>query len=141
MRGIELEGEWQPVRWWSLHASYAYLDGKILKSNDGDQGKRIGDVPEHSFTLHSDLAIPGTMLTLRGGLNRVSNRALVNGSDVVLPAYTLVDIGAGYELRPFRLDLTLRNLFDERYFTASGNSFAVLPGDPRTVSLRLGVNF
>jgi iron complex outermembrane receptor protein len=53
----------------------------------------------------------------------------------------VADIGAGYRTGIFRMDLTLGNIFDARYFTASGNSFAVYPGDPRTVSLRLGVNF
>ena len=133
--------EWQPLPWWKINAGYAYLDGEIVKSNDGDQGKRIGDVPEHSLTLRTDVTVPGTDLTLRAGVNHASDRVLVNGSDVELPAYTLVDLGADYDFGMVRVDLTLRNLFDERYFTASGNAFAVMPGDPRTVSLRLGVDF
>lgn len=141
VRGVEIEGEWQLLPWWTINAGYAWLDGEIVKSNDGDQGKRLGDVPEHSITLHTDVTVPGTELTLRAGLNHVSDRVLVNGSDVELPAYTLVDLGAGYDFGAFRVDVTLRNLLDERYFTASGNSFAVMPGDPRTVSLRFGVDF
>ncbi|HZF45069.1 MAG TPA: TonB-dependent siderophore receptor, partial [Sphingomonadaceae bacterium] len=78
VRGVEVEGEWQPLPWWTVNAGYAYLDGEIVKSNDGDQGKRIGDVPEHSITLHTNLTVPGTQLTLRGGLNHVSGRVLVN---------------------------------------------------------------
>ena len=134
VRGVEVEGEWQPLPWWTVNAGYAYLDGEIVKSNDGD-------LPEHSVTLHTNVTVPGTQLTLRGGLNHLSSRVLVNGSDVELPAYTLVDLGAGYDFGVFRADLILRNVLDERYFTASGNAFAVMPGDPRTVSLRLGVNF
>jgi iron complex outermembrane recepter protein len=141
VRGVEVEGSWQPTDWWTLTAGYAYLDSEITRSNDGDQGLRIGDVPKHSFTARTELDIPGTPLTLRGGVNHVSNRLLVNGSGTVLPSYTLADIGAGYRTGIFRMDLTLGNIFDARYFTASGNSFAVYPGDPRTVSLRLGVNF
>jgi iron complex outermembrane recepter protein len=141
VRGFEVEGRWAPAAWWALSAGYAYLDSQITKSNDGDQGLRIGDVPKHSVTARTEIHIPGTALTVRGGINHVSNRLLVNGSNVVLPSYMLADIGAGYRMSIFRVDLTLKNLFDERYFTASGNSFAVYPGDPRTVSLRFGVDF
>lgn len=141
VRGIEAEGVWQATDWWTLRLGYAWLDSKITKSNDGDQGLRIGDVPRHSFNASTEVQVPGTQLSLRGGVNHVSNRLLVNGSSTVLPAYTLASIGAGYRIGRFSIDTALNNLFDERYFTASGNSFAVYPGDPRTFSLRLGVNF
>lgn len=141
VRGVEIEGSWQPLGWWTLHAGYAYLASKITRSNDGDQGLRIGDVPKHSLTARTEIAIPGTQLTLRGGFNHVGDRLLVNGSSTTLPSYTLLDLGAGYQFEPFSLDVSVGNLLDERYFTASGNSFAVIPGDPRTISVRLGVNF
>ncbi len=141
VRGVEVEGEWNVTDWWQLNAGYAYLDGKVTRSNDGIVGKRIGDLPEHSFTARANVTIPGTPLTLRGGINHITSRALVNGSDVTLPAYTLADIGVGVDLKPVRIDATLSNLFDERYFTASGNGFAVYPGEPRTFSVRLSVGF
>ena len=141
VRGVEVEGEWQVTDWWQLNAGYAYLDGKVTRSNDGIVGKRIGDLPEHSFTARTNVTIPGTPLTLRGGINHITNRVLVDGSDVVLPAYTLADIGVGVDLKPVRIDATVSNLFDERYFTASGNGFAVYPGEPRTFSVRLSVGF
>lgn len=141
VRGIEVEGSWQPLDWWTLHAGYAYLASRITRSNDGDQGLRIGDVPKHSLTARTEIAIPGIGLTLRGGFNHVSNRLLVNGSSTTLPPYTLLDLGAGYRFEPFSLDVSVGNLLDERYLTASGNVFAVIPGDPRTVSVRLGVSF
>lgn len=141
VRGVEVEGEWNVAAWWQLNAGYAYLDGKVTRSNDGIVGKRIGDLPEHSFTARTDVAIPGTPVTLRGGINHITNRVLVDGSDVILPSYTLADIGIGVDLKPVRVDATLSNLFDERYFTASGNGFAVYPGEPRTFSVRLSVGF
>ncbi len=141
VRGVEVEGEWNVTDWWQLNAGYAWLDGKVTRSNDGIVGKRIGDLPEHSFTARTNVTIPGTPVTLRGGINHITNRVLVDGSDVILPAYTLADIGVGVDLKPVRIDVTLSNLFDERYFTASGNGFAVYPGEPRTVSVRLNVGF
>jgi len=141
VRGVEFEGSFQPTEWWTLRAGYAYLDSKITKSNDGDQGLRLGDVPKHSFAAGTEIVLPGTDVILRGGLNHVSNRLLTNGSAVVLPSYTLANLGAGTRVGALSVDLAVNNLLDERYFTASGNVFAVYPGDPRTISLRVGVNF
>lgn len=141
VRGFEIEGRWNPVEWWTLTAGYALLDSEITRSNDGVQGLRIGDVPRHSVTARTDIRVPGTDLSLRGGFNHVSNRLLVNGSAVVLPSYTLADIGLGYRFDDISIDAVVTNLFDERYFTASGNAFAVYPGDPRSFSVRLGFAF
>jgi iron complex outermembrane recepter protein len=141
VRGIEAESEWNVTRWWQLSAGYALLDGKVTRSNDGIAGKRIGDLAKHSFTARTEVAIPGTPVTLRGGLNHITNRALTDGSDVLVHAYTLANIGLGLDLKPVRIDATLSNLFDTRYFTASGNAFAVYPGDPRTFSVRFNLGF
>lgn len=141
VQGIEAEASWQPADWWTLSGGYAYLDSRITKSNDGDQGSRIGDVPKHSMTARTEFTLPGSGFSLRGGLNRLGSRRLVNGSGIALPSYTLADIGAGYRFDPFSVDVTVSNLFDERYFTASGNAFAVYPGDPRTFAVRFGLNF
>ncbi|HPU14812.1 MAG TPA: TonB-dependent siderophore receptor, partial [Polymorphobacter sp.] len=141
VRGFEIEGEWLPRPWWSVTAGYAYLDSQVTRSNDGDQGARIGDVPASTITARTAVTIPDTQLTLRGGVYYTSDRLLVTGSAVELPGYTLVDIGARYQFSRFTLDLTVSNLLDVDYHTASGNQFAVMPGDPRSFSLRFGVAF
>ena len=40
-----------------------------------------------------------------------------------------------------RFDLAISNLADERYFVASGNAFAVYPGEPRQASFRVTYGF
>jgi outer membrane receptor for ferric coprogen and ferric-rhodotorulic acid len=40
-----------------------------------------------------------------------------------------------------RVDLALRNLFDETYYTREFNDFSVFPGEPRQFSARLSGNF
>ncbi len=139
VRGFEVEGEWRATDWWTMTAGYAYLGSKITKSNDGDQGLRIGDVPAHTVAVGTEVSVPGTALVLRGGVNYVGNRLLVNGSSVHLPHYTVANVGASYRIKPATLTLSVSNVFDKTYYTASGNAFAVTPGDPRMVSLRLGL--
>lgn len=141
VQGVELEGEWQPAPWWTLSAGYALLDSKITRSNDGGEGMRLGDVPRHTITARTAVAVPGTPLTLRAAVNHVGSRLLVNGSGVSLPAYTIADVGAGLRAGRFTIDATVSNLFDKVYYTASGNGFAVNPGDPRTFGIRVGIGF
>lgn len=141
VRGFEVEGAWLPTEALEFTAGYAHLDGEITESNDGDVGGRIGDMPKHTVTARVAWQVPGMGLSLRGGVSYVSERALVNASDVTIPSYTLADFGVGYDFGSVRLDALLYNLFDERYFSASGNAFTVIPGDPRSVSLRASMRW
>ena len=141
VRGVEIEGEWSPAANWTLSAGYAHLDGKITKSNDGDVGLGLGDVPEHTLSLRTAFAVPGTTLTLRGGASYVAERPLVNASSVMLPSYAIFDLGASYALERMNIDIMASNITDRRYYTASGNAFAVMPSDPRSISLRLGTRW
>ncbi|HXC58184.1 MAG TPA: TonB-dependent receptor [Steroidobacteraceae bacterium] len=141
VHGIELQGDWHASPLWTVSGGYALLQSKITRSNDGDQGRRLGDVPKHSATLRTAYEIPQHALTLRAGLSHVSDRPLTNGSSTRLPGYTLLDAGASIKIKTVDVDLTLANLADRRYFTASGNAFAVIPGDPRSAQLKLGTRW
>jgi iron complex outermembrane receptor protein len=141
VRGVELEGEWQPTPQVSVGAGYALLVGRITQSNEGDEGGPIGDVPRHTLTARARYAVPGTTLAVRGSLAHVTDRALVNGSAVRLPGYTLLDLGATYDFDAFTAEIFVANITDERYYTASGNAFAVMPGDPRSLQLRLATRW
>ena len=141
VQGIELEGSWQISPGLVIDGGYAWLDGEVTRSNNGDEGGAIGDVPEHSATLFVSWQVPDTALEVHGGINYVSSRALVNASAVELPGYTVASLGASYDFEAARLTINISNLFDEGYYTASGNALAVYPGDPRLVSVTLSRSF
>lgn len=134
----------------NLMASYAYID-----SDDGE-GHRLTNVARHTI---------GAALTHRwerGWLNRASagvSAQYVSDRDgganpsaspggpefFTVPSYTLVDLFAAYDLptafAPVRLQLNLKNAFDERYFPSSGGSLRVNPGQVRTVYGSVAVRF
>jgi len=141
VRGFELQADWRPSPRWRMSGGYALLQSRITRSNAGDQGSRLGDVPKHSATLRAAYEIPQHALTLRAAVSRVSDRLLTQGSGIRLAGYTLLDAGASIKIRTVDVDLTLANLADKRYFTASGNAYAVMPGDPRSLQLRLGTRW
>lgn len=141
VRGLELEGEWRPAPGWRLQGGYAWMKGEVTRSNDGDVGAELGDTPRHSATLNLAWQVPASAWELRAGANHVGARLLTTGSTVRLPAYQLLDLAAHWQQGPWQADLSVNNLLDKRYFTATGNAFGVYPGDPRQVSLRVARRF
>lgn len=134
----------------NVMASYAYID-----SDDGE-GHRLTNVARHTI---------GAALTHRwnqgllNGLSAGINAQYVGDRDggsnptaspggpefFTVPSYTLVDLFAGYDLpttfAPVRLQLNLKNAFDERYFPSSGGSLRVNPGQVRTLYGSVNVRF
>lgn len=140
VQGVEIEGAWTPVPALSLQGGYAYLDGRVTRSTTPSQvNARMGDTPEHTATLQARVALGP--VELRGGGNYVGQRKLVNGGAITLEDYLLFNLGVGTRLGPVRVDAALTNLFDKVYYTANGGANFVYPGDPRTLSVRVGYAF
>lgn len=142
-RGIELEGEWSPRPGWWLQGGYAWLDATIVRSSTPALiGGRIAETPRHAFTAATRVSVG--RVELRAAANRVGARRIVNGGTISLPGYATFDVGAGTGFGPFRVDAALTNLFDKTYYFSDnlsryslGTEDRVLPGEPRTFSLRV----
>ncbi len=81
--------------------------------------------------------------TLNGSIVDVEETPSGFSRSVLLPGYTLVNVGVGYETRSWQFNLNIKNVTDERYFRANFpnlyGSAIVLPELPRhfTASVRL----
>lgn len=134
----------------NLMASYAYID-----SDDG-QGHRLTNVGRH--TIGAALSHRWDRGIFNGASAGVSAQyiddrdgganptASPGGPEFfTVPSYTLVDLFAAYELplavAPVKLQLNLKNAFDERYFPSSGGSLRINPGQVRTVYGSVAVRF
>lgn len=126
----------------NLMASYSYID-----SDDGE-GHPLTNVARH--TIGAALthrweggwlkgASAGVSAQYVGDRDGGSNPSASPGGPefFTVPSYTLVDLFAAYDLpfafAPVRLQVNLKNAFDERYFPSSGGSLRVNPGQVRTV--------
>ena len=64
-----------------------------------------------------------------------------------LPAYTLVDLFAGYDWGKYSFEAFASNVFDKRNQLSRGvgcgacDKIRIVPGTPRTIGLRLGAKF
>ncbi len=146
----------RPASWVALTGIASYTHTEILSNVQTSgtavaptRGKQVPETPEWQFGGRAELNYGPVSLGVQG--KWVDERFATDLNDVVVDSYTLVDLDArfslaNYGLRRTSLQLNVRNLFDERYFSnintqiraSDGPNFTV--GYPRTVigSIKFG---
>jgi outer membrane receptor protein involved in Fe transport len=153
-KGAELTLTWVPVPQLALVGAFAYIDAELSEDAPdlgGLEGDRLPDTPDftgalsadYSFELGGREAFLGT--TVRHVTDRVSSYDASGGvPQYELPEYTTVDFRTGLQLGAARLQLYLKNAFDERGQLSATTGFSAL-GGPAWVSLvqprTIGLNF
>ncbi len=153
-RGVELDVSGEVIPGMNILASYAYTDNEILTESDANRGNRTANVAEHTFRVWGSYEAKGGRFAGLGtglGVNHTSDRFGDNSNTWKLGSYTLVDVAVWYYLdatliglgegQQIRLGLNVKNLLDERYFPAAGNSQRINVGTPRTVIASLTYDF
>lgn len=143
VRGFELQAVGRLTERWNLFAGYAYLDGKVTKSNRPyEVGQRLDGTPEHSASLWTSYALAEGLL-LGGGVQHVSSRtsnvrqSATADFGIVTPPYTVFDAFAEYKVtEQFGIRANVYNIGDRSYFYsfASGQS---IPAAARSATLTL----
>jgi len=143
-RGFEagLSGQLSPRT--RIAASYAYLDNEITEDNNGNQGNRLPNVPEHEASIwinHTLFERASGRLEAGGGVFYEGERFTGGRNTVELPSYTTVDLALNYSFEtrgmPMALQGGVRNLLDEEYYASGFGEGIAFAGTPRTVYLRL----
>jgi iron complex outermembrane receptor protein len=136
VKGIEIEGKWQASAQLQLQAGYAYMDGEVTQSNDGNVGSRLGDLARHRLNLAANWQVNEQWSAFVQG-NYSSGRPLTTTSSWQLDGYRLLSSGLRYQQPQWSAQLAVNNLLDEHYYTASGNAFVVYAAEPQQLSLQL----
>lgn len=149
-RGAEAAIVGSPVEGWNIRAAYGALRSEIV-SDGTTNGNRPTNVPNYTASVWSSYEFHGKDNPLEGlglgtGVTMVGNRYGDTTHSFDLGSYTLVDVGTWYyiplpEERQIRLDLGVKNVFDKRYYTASGGTYRIGVGDPRTVFAGVSLDF
>src|SRR5690606_6528506 len=105
------------------------------------EGKRPTGTATRMLKAYGEYRIPGVQgLSLNGGISYTGSSWGDPMNTDKLPSYTLVDIGARYEMDargyPVTLRLNVNNLTDKRYWV--NNQYL---GDARTVMLSASAQF
>ncbi|MBV9566280.1 MAG: TonB-dependent siderophore receptor [Bradyrhizobium sp.] len=159
-KGVELDVTGRINDHWSIIASYAYDDARIVKGQGpsvqdivngtlfppanvvDESGNRLQDVPYNSGAIWAKYDADGRWrgLSLGAGVVAVGDRQGDNENSFILPAYARVDAMIQYQFKPppetmFRrvtLQLNVKNVFDTVYYQNSSSRLDVFPGVPRT---------
>lgn len=144
--GSELEIRAYPYKGLELVASYTYLNTKITKSSDGDEGLAFSPVePEHSLKLFAAYRFTdGVMKGLALGANVMyfsESFASVLTPERNQPSYALLNAFISYGFSKYvSLHFNINNICDEIYYVRLGGNGDYF-GDPRNYTLSLRCNF
>jgi catecholate siderophore receptor len=141
--GLELELSGTVIDRWSVHGGYAYQQAEITRSLSAAvvAGHRLGQVPDHSFSLWNRYDVSRKWGVGLGIISR-SDSFVATDNVVVLPAFTRVDAAVFFGITPrVRAHVNVENLFDERYYPSAHNNNNIAPGSPRAVRVALTTGF
>jgi iron complex outermembrane receptor protein len=147
-RGLEVDIGGRLAEHWELLGSYAYTDTEIL-DDPQNQGNQLVNAARNiaSLYLTHHLALPSEAGHWRvgGGARHVGERPGDNANSFWLDSYSVADAFVAWDSRLLgertRLQLNVRNLFDQQYYPSSGGNLRVAVGEPREVRLAASVEF
>jgi iron complex outermembrane receptor protein len=124
--GFELEAKGQITSSWSAYANYTYATAKFREGTFANNDMPL--VPRNAVKLGTTWEfMPRTRLS---AVATYTGEQLFDGDETntfgrKMPAYTLADIKLSHEYRGWLFDATVKNLFNEKYF-----SYGVYTGFP-----------
>jgi iron complex outermembrane recepter protein len=137
-RGLELELSGRLSRAVELRAGLGTSDTKWTQSNDFPVGARLVGVPRVTAVLGGTLrpqsgALAGSWWA--ADLAYAGQREwLPTGDSYKLPAYTRLDLAAGWKFEQWEIQANLKNATDERITLSNGYGL-VAPDAPRTFGI------
>jgi iron complex outermembrane receptor protein len=146
-RGWELDLPYSITPRWRLLASYTQLRTEISEDSDTSVlGKQLANAPRRSASLWTSYDFTGGLRGLSAGLGAiyVGARQANTANSFALPSYVRWDANLAYRFGPaqrYKLQATVQNLGDRRYYDSGGAFVPTYPGAPRTVLVTAGVTF
>ncbi len=132
-RGIELEGKVNLNDNWRLTAAFTAMDLEVTKDTDF-AGKQPFLVPETQAAAYVDYSFTeGALagLSIGGGLRYVGSSFADRLNTLKVPDVTLADLRVGYQKDNWRADVSVSNLFDERYVSSCEGELVCAYGEGR----------
>lgn len=155
-KGVELEAALALDNQWNISGSYSYIPTAEIVDNSRATsiGQRISQIPKHAASISTQYYFNPNRLgfylggSLRHQGNRTAWRTQINnrGAETThaidLPAYTLLDLKAGYEAQRWGFDLAIKNVLDKDYLIGTTpNAQLVSYGEPRNIRATLNFKF
>ena len=139
-RGIELTTTGKIVGNWYVRGGIGVQDAKVVKDNNGFEGKRISDVAKRNASLFVTWK-PEMGWYAETGLTLVGERYADNANTVVLPGYGRWDALAGFRHKEWDVKAALNNISDKTYYASATSANQIQFGDPRSLVVTGTYNF
>lgn len=153
VRGAELELSAALAPRFDLIFSYAYTDSELTRFAErlslpfppfflvvDRSGNRAAFAPEHAAQLWLSKRFAGGLM-LAGGARYLGEQFIAEDNAAKIDASLLLDAAASYTLGDLRLTLNAKNLTDEETETRAFGAASVIPGRPRSFTLRVDYRF
>ncbi|OEY93748.1 TonB-dependent receptor [Acinetobacter qingfengensis] len=145
---LQLTGALTPN--WQIALSYTYVKAEYKKDSVASNiGQRINtDEPQHLFKIYTNYQLPAPYDKLSLGASLYGQSKMYRSESGYYTAqdkYATVDLSGGYKFNEhLSLQLNLNNLFDKKYYSELGYSWAgysEIYGAPRNVLATLRYKF
>lgn len=150
-KGFEIEVNAKVTDNWQLIFAYAFVDGTVSKdANSNLVGQKLRGSAENSASVWNRYQFNdswGVGVGIKYTDEAYGTPYDSNGIEsdrLLLPDFTLVDLGVYYTSETFDATLKVGNVFDETYYESGGSlgqSTIVTPGKPANVALSLTMRF
>ncbi|WP_213979434.1 TonB-dependent receptor [Sphingomonas sp. dw_22] len=150
-RGVEISAIGSPLPGLNVRAGFGYADAQVVSRDPALDGQLPTNVPRYNANAYISYEVKDQASPFHGlgaGLGAVyaSQRYGDIQHSFALGDYFVVDGSAWYYIpagagRQLRLTAGVKNIGDERYYTASGGTFRISVGAPRTVFAGIGFEF
>jgi catecholate siderophore receptor len=144
--GLEMAAQGELQTGWLLSASYARLNGRIMKTTSAaTAGAKLALVPQHQGALWSRVAL-SPRWAMGAGLVGQGPRYAALDNAVRLPGFVRADAAVYFDAgrcgaaQSLQLALNVENLSNQRYWATAQANNNLSPGAPRqwTLSVRVG---
>lgn len=136
--GFEIQLQGQLNDYWSLTASYGYLDGEQVDQT-GPTGLRPRELPENTFSIWSTYQVT-PQIGLGLGASYQDDSFINNSNSARLPSYTRIDAAVYYDVSDDLLvQFNIDNLADEVYYPNAHSTHQASVGEE--LNARLSVQW
>ena len=151
-KGFEADILATPVAGLNLIAAYGYIDAKLTKDDTRDattgrkslEGNRPALVPEHNASFWAVYELQSGFLRGLGmgmGAFYNSERFATSQNELVLPQYTIANGLVYYKRDNYKLSVTVKNIYNQRYIESATTQLQLKPGRPFEAIVALNMSF
>ena len=126
---------------WQIAGGYSYQDGFVTSATTAARGAQVGQLPHHTFSLWNNYKFHPHVSAALGLIGRSDMFTTIDNT-VTLPGYLRADAALYISLtESVRLQWTLENLFNKRYFANADSNTNISPGSPHAFRIGLTTRF